>query len=107
MLNLISYSRHPEDEPTLQQLETHLQHLSFNNKAALAIAALYEATEPQAIYFDYVCIRCSSFNLSIALLQKLSYDGKLAVTRAIAEELAVLKQLQEAMPSAVRGATIA
>lgn len=94
MLNLISYSRHPDDELTLQQLEKHLQHLSFDNKAALAIAALYEATQAQAISFDYNCLRSTSFNKSVALLQELSYDGKLAVTRAIAEELSVLKQLQ-------------
>lgn len=107
MPNLNTFSRHPNDEPVLQQLETYLQHLNFDNKAALAIAAFYEATEPEAISFDYNCLRSSSFNKSVALLGELSYDGKLAVTRAIAEELAVLKQLQEAMPKAVKGATIA
>lgn len=97
MQNLTTHSRHPEDELVLQQLKFHLQCLSSDNRAALAIAALYEATEPQAISFDYNCLRCSSFNKSVALLGELSYDGKLAVTRAIAEELAVLKQLQEAI----------
>lgn len=97
MQNLTTYSRHPQDEPVLQQLEAYLQHLSFDNKAALAIAALYEATQAQAISFDYNCDRSTSFNKSVALIQELSYDGKLAVTRAIAEELAVLKQLQEAI----------
>lgn len=95
MQNLTTYSRHPNDEPTLQQLETHLQHLSLDNKAALAIAALYEAIEPQAISFDYNCDRSTSFNKSIALLQELSYDGKLAVTRAIADELTVVRWSQE------------
>lgn len=97
MRNIISHSRHPQDEPVLQQLEFHLQCLSSDTKAALAIAALYEATKPEAISFDYNCDRSTSFNKSVALLQDLSDDGKLAVTRAIAEELAVLKQLQEAI----------
>ncbi len=95
MPNLTSYSRHQQDESVLQQNETHLQCLSFDGQAALAIAALYEATQAQAIDFDYNCNRSTSFDKSVALLQDLSYDGKLAVTRAIAEELAVLKQLQE------------
>lgn len=94
MLNLISHSLNQKDEPILQQLQDCLQCLSQDNKTAIAIAALYEATEPSAIYFDYTCERCPKFNQSIALLQELSTAGKLAVTRAIAEELAVLEQLQ-------------
>jgi len=94
MPNLTSYSCHPQDELVLQRLETYLQYLSFNEKAAIAIAALYEATEPATIHFDYICDRCPKLNQSIALLQKLSASGKLAVTRALAEELAVLQQLQ-------------
>lgn len=94
MRNLISYSRHRQDAPVLQQLEICLQQLSQDNRAAIAIAALYEATEPQAISFDYNCLRSTSFNKSVSLLQELTYDGKLAVTRAIAEELAILAQLQ-------------
>ena len=96
MLNLTSHSLNPEDEPTLQQLQTQLQHLSQDKKAALAIAALYEATEPNEIYFDYVCDCCPKFNKSIALLQDLSKPGLLAVARAITEEIAVLEQLQGA-----------
>ena len=104
MLNLTSHSLNSKDEPTLQQLEIHLQHLSQDKKAAkpcvracaIAIAALYEATEPDEIYFDYVCDRCPKFNKAIALLQNLSHSGLLAVARAIAEELAVLEQLQGA-----------
>ncbi len=103
MLNLTSHSLNQKDEPILQQLETHLQYLSQDKKAAIAmvaertafgIAALFEATEPSAIYFDYICDYSSNFNYSIALLQELSTAGKLAVTRAIAEELEVLEQLQ-------------
>ena len=96
MLNLTSYSLNHQDEPVLQQLETHLHHLSQDTKAAIAIAALYEATEPAAIYFDYLFDRSDNFDKAIALLQTLSTSGKLAVTRALAEELAVLHQLQGA-----------
>lgn len=91
---LTSYSLNPKDEPILQQLEIHLQNLSQDKKAAIAIAALYEATEPSAVDFDHVCDCCPNFNKSIALLQDLSHSGLLAVARAIAEELAVLEQLQ-------------
>ncbi len=96
MLNLTSHSFNPQDEPILQQLEIHLHHLSQNKKAAIAMAAIYEATEPSAIEFDHVCDPCPKFNKAIALLQALSYTGLLAVARAIAEELAVLEQLQGA-----------
>ncbi len=96
MLNLTSHSLNPKDEPVLQQLETHLHYLSQDKKASLAIAALYEATEPSAVDFDHVCNRCRHFNKAIALPQNLSKPGLLAVARAIAEELAVLEQLQGA-----------
>ena len=96
MLNLTSHSLNPKDEPTLQQLEIHLQHLSQEKKAAIAIAALYEATKPCAVDFDHICDFCPKFNKAIALLQDLSKPGLLAVARAITEELAVLEQLQGA-----------
>ncbi len=96
MLNLTSHSFNLKDEPVLQQLEIHLHHLSQNKKAAIAMAAIYEATEPSAIEFDHVCNCCPKFNKAIALLQDLSKPGLLAVARAIAEELAVLEQLQGA-----------
>lgn len=94
MPNLTTFCRHPQDEPILQQLETYLQYLNNDNKAAIAIAAEYEATEPQTVYFDYMCNRHPKLNKSIALLQELSPSGLFALTRAIAEELAVLEQLQ-------------
>ena len=94
MLNLTSHSFNPKDEPVLQQLQNHLQYLSQDKKAAIAIAALYEATEPDEIYFDYVCDRCPHFNKSISLLQDLSKPGLLAVAKAVTEELAVIEQLQ-------------
>ena len=96
MLNLTSHSFNLKDEPVLQQLENHLQHLSQDKKAAIAIAALYEATVPTAVDFDHVCDSCPHFNKAIALLQDLSKPGLLAVARAITEELAVLEQLQGA-----------
>lgn len=96
MLNLTSHSFNPKNEPTLQQLQNHLQYLSQDKKAAIAIAALYEATEPSAVDFDHICDCCPHFNKAIALLQDLSRSGLLAVARAITEELAVLKQLQGA-----------
>ena len=96
MLNLTSHSFNPKDEPVLQQLEIHLHHLSQNKKAAIAMVAIYEATEPSAVDFDHICNRCPKFNKAIASLQDLSKPGLLAVARAIAEELAVLEQLQGA-----------
>ncbi len=94
MPNLTTYSRHPQDEPVLQQLETYLQHLSSDNKATIAIAALYQATDPRFAYFNYIYNRYPKLNKSIALLPDLSLAGKLALARAILEELAVLEQLQ-------------
>ncbi len=94
MFNLTSHSLNPKDEPTLQQLQIHLHYLSQDKKASIAIAALYEATEPSAIDFDHVCDFCPHFNKAIALLQDLSKPGLLAVARALAEELAVMEQLQ-------------
>lgn len=96
MLNLTSHSLNPQDEPTLQQLQNHLHYLSQDKKAAIAMTAIYEATEPSAVDFDHVCDRCPHFNKSIALLQDLSKPGLLAVARALTEELAVLEQLQGA-----------
>ena len=96
MPNLTSHSFNQKDEPILQQLEIHLHHLSQNKKAAIAMAAIYEATEPSAVDFDHICDCCPKFNKAIALLQDLSKPGLLAVARAIAEELAVLEQLQGA-----------
>lgn len=96
MLNLTRHSLNPKDEPTLQQLEVHLHYLSQDKKAAIAMAAIYEATEPSAVDFDHVCDCCPKFNKAIALLQDLSHWGLLAVARAIAEELAVVEQLQGA-----------
>ena len=96
MPRITSHSLNQKDEPTLQQLEIHLQYLSQDKKAALAMAAIYEATEPSAVDFDHVCDSCPHFNKAIALLQDLSKPGLLAVARAITEELAVLEQLQGA-----------
>lgn len=42
MPHLTTYSRYPEDEPILQQLETHLQCLSFDKKGAVTRAITEE-----------------------------------------------------------------
>lgn len=96
MPNLVSHSRHPQDEPVLQQLETYVQNLIRDNKATIAIAALYQATDPRFVYCNYIYNRYPKLNKSIALLQELSLAGFLALARAILEELAVLEQLQGA-----------
>ena len=96
MLNLTSHSFNQKDEPILQHLQNHLQYLSQDKKEAIAMTAIYEATEPSAVDVDHVCDRCPHFNKVIALLQDLSRLRLLAVARAIAEELAVLEQLQGA-----------
>ncbi len=105
MIPLTTFSRHHQDEPILQQLQNHLQHLSQEQRAAIAMTAIYEATEPSAVDFDHICDclrhcaprnRCPKFNKAIALLQDLSKLGLLAVARALTEELAVLEQLQGA-----------
>ncbi len=93
---LTSHSLNPKDEPTLQQLQNYLEHLSQDKKAAIAMAAIYEATEPSAVDFDHICDHCPHFNKSISLLQDLSCSGLLALARAVTEELAVLEQLQGA-----------
>ena len=93
---LTSHSFNQKDEPILQQLQNHLQYLSQDKKAAIAMAAIYEATKPNAVDFDHVCDCCPKFNKAIASLQDLSKPGLLAVARAITEELAVLEQLQGA-----------
>ncbi len=83
MFNLTSHSLNPKDEPTLQQLEVHLQHLRQDKKAAIAMATIYEATEPSTVDFDHICNCCPKFNKSIALLQNLSHSGLLAVAEPI------------------------
>ena len=59
------------------------------------MAAIYEATVPTAVDFDYVWDRCPHFNKAIALLQNLPKPGLLAVAKALLDELAVLEQLQD------------
>jgi hypothetical protein len=93
---LTSHSLNPKDEPILQQLQNHLQYLNQDKKAAIAMAAIYEATEPSAVDFDHVYDSCPKFNKAIALLQYLSHSGLLALARVITEELAVMEQLQGA-----------
>lgn len=85
------YSINPSDDPILNQIAGHLGRLSNEQQAALAVAALYEGYEPCSVAFDYS--RCPSrrFEECVALLQQLSLPGKLALVRAITEQLAVVE----------------
>jgi hypothetical protein len=72
-----------------------LQQLTQDQKAAVAVAALYEATEPFKIFLAYELDGIGAFTECVELILKLSYQGKLALTRALAEELGVLERLVE------------
>lgn len=95
MSQLITHSSNVEDEPLLQQINACLQQLTQDQKAAVAVAALYEATEPFQIFLAYELDGIGAFTECVELILQLSYQGKLALTRAIAEELAVLERLVE------------
>jgi len=62
-------------------------------KAELAIVALYTATRSNNASVSLKS-RCSKFINAVELLLQLSFQGKLALARAITEELAVVKQLE-------------
>ncbi len=95
MSQVITHSSNIEDEPLLQQINACLQQLTHDQKAAVALAALYEATEPFQIFLAYELDGIGAFTECVELILQLSYGGKLAVTRVIAEELAVLERLAE------------
>lgn len=94
MVNCVSHSRNLADEVILHELDQHLQSLLTNQKAGLAIVALYTATKPKDASVS-LNPHGNKFINSIELLLQLSVQGKLALVRAIAEELAVLEQLLE------------
>lgn len=83
------YSINPSDEPILSQIAAHLEQLSPEQQAALAVAALYEGYEPCSVVFDYSSYPSRQFEECVALLQHLSLPGKLALVRAITEHLMV------------------
>jgi len=85
------YSVNPKDEPILDQIAAHLERLSCEQQAALAIAALYEGYEPDPIEFGYGSCLPYRFEECVALLQHLSLSGKLALVRAITEHLMVVE----------------
>jgi hypothetical protein len=95
MSQVITHSSNVEDESLLQQINACLQQLTQDQKAALAVTALYEATEPFKIFLAYELDGIGAFTECVELILQLSYQGKLALTRAIAEELAVLERLAE------------
>lgn len=94
MVNCLSHSRITSDETILHHLNQHLQSLTTNQKAGLAIVALYTATKPKDASVS-LNPHGSKFISAIELLLQLSVQGKLALVRGIAEELAVLEQLLE------------
>jgi len=85
------YSVDQANDATLSTIALHLWSLSIDEQVAIAIAALYEAYEPDAICFDYD--RCPSrrYDQCIELIQLLSKPGKLALGRAVLEHLAVVE----------------
>lgn len=85
------YSVNPTDDPILNQITTHLERLSQEQQAALAITALYKGYETCSVAFDYSCCRSRQFEECVTLLQHLSLPGKLALVRVIAECLAVME----------------
>lgn len=94
MGNSLSYSRNTSDETTLNSLDQQLQLLTLNQKAGLAIASLYTATKPKETSVS-LNPHGGDFINAVELLLQLSVQGKLALVRAITEELAVLEQLKE------------
>lgn len=94
MLKTLNYSSNCDDEPILRQIDKYLQDFSQEQMAAIALSALFEATEPDGIFLDYEFNYEVKFVELIELILELSFQGKLAVTRALSEELAVLKQLE-------------
>ncbi len=96
MIHNLSYdSTKPEDDDTLDQIAPQLWRLSQEQQVAIAIAALYEAYEPDPISFDYVCCSSEQYDQCIELIQLLSLAGKLALCRAIVEHLAVAEMAGE------------
>lgn len=77
------------NDATLSTIALHLWSLSRDQQVAIAIAALYEAYEPDANSFDYECCPSRQYDQCIELIQLLSKPGKLALCRAITEHLAV------------------
>lgn len=89
MKPLNAYSVEPEDDPVLDAINPQLANLTTDQQVAIAIAALFEAYEPDSISFDYEHCTSRHYDLSVELIQLLSKPGKLALCRAVLEHLAV------------------
>lgn len=89
MKSLSHYSTNQTDDPILSQMAPLIWSLTQDQQAAIAVAALFESFEPHEICFDYGHCCSRRFDDCIVLLQTLSLQGKLALCRAIAEQLAV------------------
>lgn len=94
MVNSLSHSCNASDEITLHHLDQQMELLTLEQKATIAIASLYIVIKPR---YTNVSLNThgGKFLDLIESLLRLSDQGKLAVVRAIAEELAVGKQLSE------------
>ena len=75
MVNCVSHSRNASDETILHSLDQHLQSLTLEQKAALAIAALYTATKPKDTSVS-LNPHGGKFINAIELLLQLSLQGK-------------------------------
>lgn len=101
MTSMNCYSVDSSDDSTLNTIAPHLWSLTIDQQVAIAIAALYEAYEPDLISFDYDRYPSRCYDKCIELLQLLSKPGKLALCRAITEHLAVGEMAGEQTISAI------
>jgi len=83
------YSVNPKDDPVLEAIYPPLSSLRTDQQAAVAIAVLFEAYEPESSSFDYEDCCSRRYDQCIELIQLFSKAGKLALCRAITEHLAV------------------
>lgn len=86
-LNHCSFNQ--EDDSILDQIAAHQGRLTNEQQAVLVITALYKSYEPCSVKFNYGSCPSCHFYECVVLLQQLSLPGKLALSRAILEHLAV------------------
>lgn len=98
-----SYSVETQDDPVLEVINPQLANLTTDQQVAIAIAALFEAYEPDSISFDYEECTSRHYDKSVELIQLLSKPGKLALCRAVLEHLAVAEWAQKGTISSTSG----
>ena len=74
MVTSLTHSRITSDEPILHSLDQHLQSLTTNQKAGVAIAALYTAIKPNNTNVSVNC-NCSK------LISTVEWPSHAAVSR--------------------------